>query len=42
MDVVPAGDGWDTDPYEPVIRMERSLHADQAMTKVQVWQLTMR
>lgn len=20
MDVVPAGDGWDTDPYEPVIK----------------------
>ena len=20
MDVVPAGDGWETDPYEPVIK----------------------
>ena len=28
MDVVPAGDGWETDPYEPVIKMAKYARGD--------------
>ena len=33
MDVVPAGDGWETDPYEPVIKDGKIMHVVQAMIK---------
>ena len=39
MDVVPAGDGWETDPYEPVIKDGKIYARGASDDKIQVWLL---
>ena len=39
MDVVPAGDGWETDPMNQSLKMAKFMHVVQAMIKAQVWLL---
>ena len=42
VDVVPAGTGWDSDPFEPIIKDEKFMLVVQVTIKGQPWLHIMR